>query len=125
MVQYSRQFQEGMDFRLSDQKWLKDNYSVPAEAIIAKWSEMLGQLDGRASYSQVTDAEKRGIVKALMGGFRRIQTREKFFQCPNGHVCANTECGDTTEGSRCPECNSTIEGALHNSNASSSRATDL
>lgn len=72
MAQHDRQFREAMDFRLSDQKWLKDNYSVPAEAIIAKWSEIIAQLEGRTSYSQVTDSGNREIAKALNGGFRRI-----------------------------------------------------
>ncbi|KAG8898032.1 hypothetical protein FRC01_011055 [Tulasnella sp. 417] len=123
MEQYSRLFREAMDFRLSDQQWLKDNFGAPAEAIVAKWAALITRLDG--GYTPVTDAEKREIVKALMGGFLGIKTRGHFYQCPNGHAYVITECGGAMEESHCPECNSVIGGSSHTLNSSNTRATDL
>lgn len=123
MDQYARLFREAMDFRLADQQWLKDNYGTPAEAIIAKWAALVTRLDG--SYTPITDAEKREIVKALMGGFLGIKTRGHFYQCPNGHAYVITECGGATQESRCPECNSAIGGSSHTLNPSNTRAMDL
>ncbi|KAG8998674.1 hypothetical protein FRB90_012253 [Tulasnella sp. 427] len=123
MDKYGRLFRGAMNTRLSDQTWLKDNYTVPAEAIVAKWAALITRLDG--GYTPVTDAEKREIVKALMGGFLGIKTRGHFYQCPNGHAYVIGECGGAMEESRCPECNSVIGGTSHNLNASNSRALDL
>ncbi|KAG8955990.1 hypothetical protein FRC04_006439 [Tulasnella sp. 424] len=93
MDQYGRLFREAMDFRLPDQQWLKDNYGTPAEAIVAKWAALITRLDG--SYTPITEAEKREIVKALMGGFLGIK------------------------------CNSVIGGSSHTLNPSNTRAMDL
>lgn len=83
MQQYSRQFREAMDFNLSDQKWLKNNFNVPAEAIVAKWSDLVAHLEGSGSYSQVTSSETREIAKALMGGFLGI-SKSTAAVCPFG-----------------------------------------
>jgi hypothetical protein len=39
-----------------------------------------------------------------------------WYQCPNGHVYAIGDCGNPWENAKCPECNESIGGTLHQLN---------
>ncbi|KAG8902316.1 hypothetical protein FRC00_012829 [Tulasnella sp. 408] len=124
-------------------EWLIENFMEPAQRVIDKWVKMIHQLRKGVVYTEVTDQEKRDVLKAFMSGFLGFSesnipylvyktlkeclkdTRGHFYQCPNGHVYVITECGGAMVQSRCPECGCTIGGRRHTLNNTNTRAMDF
>ncbi|KAG8908575.1 hypothetical protein FRC01_007332 [Tulasnella sp. 417] len=107
-----------------DDEWLIENFIEPAQRVVGKWAKLIMQLKKGVVYTEVTDQEKRDVLKAFMSGFLGFNTRGHFYQCPNGHVYVITECGGAMEESRCPECGCAIGGQSHTLNRTNTRAMD-
>ncbi|KIO21374.1 hypothetical protein M407DRAFT_80478 [Tulasnella calospora MUT 4182] len=108
-----------------DEGWLIENFMEPAQRIIDKWFKLIEQLKKGVVYTEVTDQEKRDILRSFMSGFLGFDTRGHFYQCPNGHIYVITECGGAMEESRCPECGCAIGGRDHVLNRTNTRAMDF
>ncbi|KAG9045580.1 hypothetical protein FS837_006067 [Tulasnella sp. UAMH 9824] len=68
VAKYGGQFREAMDTttRPTDQQWLEDNYTLPADSNFEKWNTLLTQLEQGSFKNQVTSAQNSQTVKALM-----------------------------------------------------------
>lgn len=108
-----------------DDQWLIENFTDPAQRVIDKWVKLYHQLKKGVVYTEVSDQEKRDVLKAFMDGFLGFNTRGHFYQCPNGHVYVITECGGAMVESRCPECGCAIGGRNHTLNNTNTRAMDF
>ncbi|KAG8902314.1 hypothetical protein FRC00_012827 [Tulasnella sp. 408] len=51
-----------------DDAWLAANFIVPAQNILEQWVELIQQLQRGVTYEEVTDEERREIIRGLMGG---------------------------------------------------------
>ncbi|KAG8992375.1 hypothetical protein FRB90_001027 [Tulasnella sp. 427] len=109
----------------ANEEWLVRNFIQPAQAVIDKWADLIEQLRKGIVYTEVTDQEKRDVLKAFMSGFLGFNTRGHFYQCPNGHVYVITECGGAMVESTCPECGCAIGGRSHQLNNTNRRAMDF
>ncbi|XP_064484987.1 NFX1-type zinc finger-containing protein 1-like isoform X2 [Ornithodoros turicata] len=67
----------------------------------------------------VSDTEKREILGAM------DLSRGHWYQCPNGHVYAITECGGAMQEGKCNECGAIIGGARHALRADNRVATAM
>jgi hypothetical protein len=52
--------------------------------------------------------EEKDMVLKAMG-----LSKGHWYQCPNGHVYAITECGGAMVEGRCPDCQAVIGGGQH------------
>jgi hypothetical protein len=68
-IQYDRAvvYRKATDLRVDDQIWITKNFVIPANAIIDKWIALRGRLK-EGFFADVSDSEKRDVVKALMDG---------------------------------------------------------
>lgn len=108
-----------------DDAWLAANFMVPAQNILEQWVQLIQQLQRGVTYEEVTDEERREIIRGLMGGSYEFETRGHFYQCRNGHVYTIGDCGGAMEESRCPECGCIIGGQDHTLNNTNARAMNF
>ncbi|KAG8980426.1 hypothetical protein FRC05_006058 [Tulasnella sp. 425] len=52
-----------------DNEWLVENFIEPAQGVIDKWAKLRQQLKKGVVYTEVSDQEKRDVLKAFMSGF--------------------------------------------------------
>lgn len=95
---------------------------MPAQNILEQWVQLIQQLQRGVTYEEVTDEERREIIRGLMGGSYEFETRGHFYQCRNGHVYTIGDCGGAMEESRFPECGCIIGGQDHTLNNTNARA---
>ncbi|KAG9045589.1 hypothetical protein FS837_006043 [Tulasnella sp. UAMH 9824] len=51
-----------------DDTWLAANFMVPAQNILDQWVQLIQQLQRGVIYEEITDEERREIIRGLMGG---------------------------------------------------------
>ncbi|KAG8909678.1 hypothetical protein FRC01_006802 [Tulasnella sp. 417] len=51
-----------------NEAWLSTNFMGPAQTILDQWVQLIQQLQRGVTYEEVTDEERREIIRGLMGG---------------------------------------------------------
>ncbi|KAG8902311.1 hypothetical protein FRC00_012824 [Tulasnella sp. 408] len=66
-----------------DDQWLIENFMEPAQRVIDKWVKLYRQLKKGVVYTEVTDQEKRDVLKAFMSGFLGFSKSEDLYLAYN------------------------------------------
>ncbi|KAI5476603.1 hypothetical protein MNV49_007490 [Pseudohyphozyma bogoriensis] len=92
------------------EEWLEKNVDEARAVVMESWEKLRKATAGETTYEEVTEEERRAVIRAMMRTFGPWDSSAHWYRCPNGHNFVIGDCGQANQAGRCPECGAVVGG---------------